>query len=129
MKDALPRSVTVVKYGAVTSSDISIARQPCRYQLQSTQQRPVRRSGIIECRKVFSRANEHVRGRLRVDVFKREDVGIFVNDLGGDLLLADFAKQAIIAHRASPQLSSHRGAPQGARSLLRSSVSSLQTGM
>jgi hypothetical protein len=41
---------------------------------------------------MLPRTNQNVRGRLRADVFKSEQLGIFVDNLRGNLFRADFAK-------------------------------------
>jgi hypothetical protein len=45
---------------------------------------------------MFLGDNQHVGRRLRMDVFKRKDVFVFKDFLGGNLAVYDSAKQAII---------------------------------
>src|SRR6266478_1396551 len=65
---------------------------------------------IVQRFEMLTRANQNVRGRLRADIFKREELWILIDDFRGDLLRGDLAEQAVGAHRFPPAgvLSSNR---------------------
>ncbi|MPM82084.1 hypothetical protein SDC9_129142 [bioreactor metagenome] len=44
---------------------------------------------------VFFRYDEHMHGRLRLNVMERDDLIVLIHLLGGDLSRYDFAKDAI----------------------------------
>jgi hypothetical protein len=64
----------------------------------AAEQRLVAGLGVVQRGEVFLWANENVRGRLRIDVFKGEHVLIFIDELRGRLFRANFAEQAVRVH-------------------------------
>src|SRR5713226_2263707 len=102
MKNRLPRAAAVVDNRAITLQQIALARDLRCGELQLSQQALFLGGRIVQRRKVFLRANQDVRGRLRADVLKGENLVIFIGDLGKNLFPRNLAKQAVGAHGFPP---------------------------
>src|SRR5882724_13038910 len=64
---------------------------------------------------MLSWADQDVCRRLRVDIFERKYFIIFINQLRGNFFAADFAKQAVCAHRFSPDETSSKRSTIGVK--------------
>src|SRR5258708_4798222 len=102
MEHALPCSAAIVQNRAITFEKVALARKLCGDKLDASQNLSVLGRSLVERHKMFARANQNVRGRLRMNVFKRENFRIFVNHLGRNLFLTDLAEQAVFAQRLPP---------------------------
>src|SRR5258708_38908283 len=98
MEDGLAGAGAVVEYGAVAREQVALGGQFGSYQLQLAEQRLVAGLGVVQRDKMFPGANQNVRRRLRVDVFKGEYVLVLINELRGNLFRANFAEQAVRVH-------------------------------
>jgi hypothetical protein len=73
----------------------SRAGELCRNEEKMAQQRRVFRLGLLERGQVFAGNHQQVDRRLRVNVCDRHGSVVFVNDLGGSLVVNDSAEKAI----------------------------------
>src|SRR5256885_2200423 len=102
MKNGLSCTGSGIHHRAVSRSQLEFSRQIRRYELQSAQYRLIFGRGLIQRGKMLARDDQDMRRRLGSDVFKRENVFILINHLGGNLLCSDFAKQTIGTHGLPP---------------------------
>src|SRR5271167_1954851 len=103
MENGLTSSATVVEDGAIAGMKIPLRSELGGNQLEFAEQRLIFRAGIVKSSKVFARANQNVGGRLRADIFKRENLVVFVNEFRRNLLGTDFAKKTIGVHHFTPE--------------------------
>src|SRR2546422_4900731 len=89
---------------------MAFARELGGDQLQLAEDGLLSWCGFGQRFKMFARANQNVRGRLRANVLKRENIRIFVHDFRRNLLRGDFAEQTVGTHRLPPA-----GAPSSRR--------------
>src|SRR2546425_7531542 len=110
MKDGLARAGAIVQHSSVAFQQLAFARQLRGDQLQLAEERLIFGRGVGQRFEMLTRANQNVRGRLRADIFKREEIGILIDDFRGDLLRSNLTEQAVSAHRFPPAgvLSSNR---------------------
>src|SRR5579859_1470304 len=102
MEDGLARARAVIEKRAVTCEEIALAGELRGNQMQLADQRLILGRRFVERNKMFSRAKQNMRWRLRADVLKRKDFGILVNDFRRNLFCRNFAEQAISAHQFPP---------------------------
>src|SRR2546426_518824 len=102
VKDRLARAGAIVQHSSVAFQQLAFARQLRGDQLQLAKERLIFGRGIGQRFEMLTRANQNVRGRLRADIFKREELWILIDDFRGDLLRGDLAEQAVGAHRFPP---------------------------
>jgi hypothetical protein len=95
MKHGLPRSWTHVKHGPVSLFDIPLARNLSRCEVAAANHFRVVSLRFLQSCKMFLGDDQHMRGSLRVDVFKGEHVLVFVNFLGGNLAAENAAEKAV----------------------------------
>jgi hypothetical protein len=98
VKNGLACAAPVIHHRPVTVEQIQFAGKLRGNELQFSENRLIFGSRVVERREVFAWANQYVGGRLRADVFKREYLIVFVNDLGRNLPRRDLAKQAVSVH-------------------------------
>ena len=72
VKHRLPGAAAVVEDRAVAIGQLSFAGKLCGKQLQAPEHRAIFRARVGERNQVFPRTDQDMRGRLRVNVFKRE---------------------------------------------------------
>jgi hypothetical protein len=94
MEDGLSGAKADVKYGAVSLLDIALAGDLGGGQVAAADEFGIRGLGFIQSREMFFRNNQHMCGSLRVDVLEGEDVGIFIDFLGGNLAPEEAAEKA-----------------------------------
>jgi hypothetical protein len=92
MKNGLARSAAAVDYRTVAIEEIALTGDLRRDQMKFAKDDLILADSIAQRCEVLPRANENVRGRLRTDVFKGENLVVFVNDLGRNLLAPDLAE-------------------------------------
>src|SRR5215467_4162600 len=107
MKYGLAGAATGVDDGTV-AAEILLARDFGGNRGDSAEHGFVFRLGIGQRCEMLSGADQDVRSGLRVDVLEGEDVGVVVNQFGGNLLCSDFAEQAVSAHWPSSAGASSR---------------------
>jgi hypothetical protein len=95
VEDRLSRSRADVENGAVSLLDVALACNLCGGEVAAADDCGISGVRFLQSGKMFLRNNEDVRGRLRIDVFEGEDVGVFVNFLGGNLAAKNAAKEAV----------------------------------
>src|ERR1700751_4489370 len=122
MEPGLAGAAAVIEDGPVPRQEMTFLSKLCRDELQFSEQTLLGRGGVMQCGKVFTRADENVSGGLRTDVLESEDVVILIDDLGWNFLGADLAEQAILVHYLTPDAagSSRRTTKSAKPSLLRS---------
>ena len=103
MKDGLSRAAAIVENGAIAGEQIAFLGEFRCNQLQFPEHRLIFRGGIVQRGKMFSRADQNVRRSLRVDIFKRKHLFIFINEFRRNLLRGDFAEQTIRVHHFTPE--------------------------
>src|SRR5208337_3097405 len=97
------RAASIVKYSAVSRQQAALLGNLRRRHLQLAQQRRILRAGLVQRREMLARAQQYVRGRLRVDVLERKNLFVVQHQLRGDFLRTDFAEQAIRVHHFPPE--------------------------
>src|SRR5579883_839304 len=102
MKHGLAGAAPGVHNRAISPEQIAFASQLRGDHLNLAKHRLVSRRCLVQRFEMSARANENVRGRLRVNVLKRENIGVLVHQFRRNLLAADFAEEAIRAHRFAP---------------------------
>ncbi len=103
MKHGLSRARAHVKHRAVSLLDVALASNLRRHQVAAAYGFGVRSLGFFQSGKMFLGDNQHMRGRLRIDVFKSKYVLVFVHFLRRNLAAENAAEQAIrcgIGHRS-----------------------------
>ena len=95
MKDRLSRAGADVEDRAVSLLDVALARDLRGGEMAAADDLGVRGLGFFQSRKMFLGNDEHVRGRLRTDVFEGEHMLVFVNFLRGNLAADDAAEKAV----------------------------------
>lgn len=84
-----------IKNGAVSLLDVALTGDLGGGQMAAADEFGVGGLGLFQSRKMLLGNDENVRGRLRVDVFKGENVVVLVNFLGRNLAADDAAEEAI----------------------------------
>jgi len=103
MKDGLSGAGADVEDGAVSLLDLALACDLGGGKVATADDFCVGRLGLFQSGKMFLGNDENVRGSLRLDVFKGEDMVVLVNLFGGDLAANHSAEEAVgIGHRDSP---------------------------
>src|SRR5208283_418950 len=103
MKHTLPRAAPVVEYCAIPRQQTAFLRNLCRRHLQLAQQRRIFFAGLMQRREMLARAQQYVRGRLRVDVLERKNLFLVEHQLRRNFLRTNFAEQAIRVHQFPPE--------------------------
>ena len=101
MEDNLPAGALDIHCNSI-ARQLMICRDTFRRKHQTACQLRIFILETIECREVTPRNNQNMRRRLRIDVFERDDVVIFVDDIGLELAGYEFTEQAIrirLSHR------------------------------
>lgn len=100
VKHGLARARADVEDGAVAMLDVALAGDLRCGEMAAANDFCVSGFGFFQIRKMPLRNNEHVGGRLRMDVLEGVNILIFMNLLGGNLAADDAAEKAIrIRHR------------------------------
>ena len=81
MEDGLACASAVVHHCAVAFGEIALAGELRRDHLEAAQEQSVGWRGVAERLDVLARADQDVRGRLRVDVFEGEDLVVLADKL------------------------------------------------
>ena len=84
MKHRLSRPRSDVEHGAVSLFDVALARNLGGGQVAAAYRFSVSSLRLFQSSEMFLRDDQHVRGRLRIDVFKGEDVIVLLDFLGGN---------------------------------------------
>src|SRR6266849_883633 len=95
MEDGLAGAGAVVEDGAVAGEEIFFGGEFRGDHQELAEERLVFGWGVVKGFKMFARAEEDVYGSLRADVFKSEEIGVFVDKFRGNFFRADFAEEAI----------------------------------
>jgi hypothetical protein len=98
MKDGLAGATAVVEYRAIAGVKIALGGELRGNEQKSAQERLIAVLCVVESRKMPPGADENVCRRLGIDVFERKDVVIFVNELRGNFLGANFAEKTVRVH-------------------------------
>ena len=89
------RTRSYVQHGAVAVLDISLARDSCCREMTTSDDFGIAFLGFFESRKMRLRNNQHMRRSLRIDIFEREHMRVFMNLLGGNLSANNAAEKTI----------------------------------
>ena len=101
MKNRLSRAASIIGHRAVTVREIAFR---CKFrgdELHATEQRGVLGRSFRQRDQMLPRANQDVRRRLWLDVFKREYFIVGIDELRRNFFSADFAEQAIVHEGSS----------------------------
>ena len=98
VKDGLSRASAGIDYRAVARLQIAFACELRGDELEFAEDGLIGDGGFLQRRKMFARAQQNVRRRLRADVFEGEKFGVLIDKLGGNFFGGDFAKKAIGTH-------------------------------
>lgn len=104
VKDGLSRSGAHVEDSAVPLLDLALTCDGSRSQVTAADQFGVVGLGFFQSREMFLRNYQHMRRGLRVDVFEREHMLVFMDFLGWNLSANDAAEKTIgIGHSVQYQ--------------------------
>jgi len=95
MEDRLARTWAHVQDGAVALLDVPLASDMGGSQVAAANQFRVFGPSLLQSCKMFLGNHQHVRGRLRLDVLKREDILVFVDFFRWNLAADDAAEKTI----------------------------------
>ncbi len=97
VEDGLTRGFAVVGHGAVAIGvEMQVAGDLSETNKSHSDRRGVGFGKVVKTGDVFARNDDDVCRRLRIDVVKSDDVGVFVDFLCGNLAIRDAAKKAAI---------------------------------
>ena len=105
MKHRLPSSRTHVQHSAVSLLDVALACNLSRRQVAAANHFGVFGLRLFQSRKMFPGNDQHMRGSLRVDVFKGQHVLVLVNLLGGNFAAENAAEKAVAGRVGHAKLS------------------------
>jgi len=108
VEDGLPGAGADVEDGAVSLLDVALARYLGGGQVATADDLGVAGLSLFQSGKMLLGNNEHVRGRLGIDVFEGEHMVVFVHLLGGNLAAEDAAEKTIGGSVSHGLLSFHR---------------------
>ena len=101
MRNFLAGVAAVVEDETVAASDeAEVFCDGGGFYQQMAEDGVVGRGGVFEGGNGFARDDEDMCGRHGLDVPKRDDVFVFVDDVGGDFFVADFLEEGF--HENSP---------------------------
>src|SRR5262252_1289374 len=106
VEHSLACAATGVDNGAVASFELSFPREVGRDNGHGTEHCFVLCTRFRQRCKMLFRANQNMRGRLRVDVLEGENVGVLINHFGWNLFCRNFTEQAVGAHGSPSQATS-----------------------
>jgi hypothetical protein len=95
VEDGLSGAGADVEHGAVSVLDFALAGDLCGGEVATSDDFCVSGFSFFQSGKMFFGNDQNMRGRLRVDVFKGEDMIVFVDFLGGNLAADNAAEEAI----------------------------------
>jgi hypothetical protein len=95
VKDGLSGTGADVEDGAVALLDVALAGDVGGGEVAAADEFGVGGFGLFQAGEMFLGNDEDVRGRLRVDVFEREDVVVLINFFRGNIALDDAAEEAM----------------------------------
>ena len=95
MENGLSGTGADVKDSAVSLLDVALAGDLGGGQVAASNDFGVRGLGLLQSCKVFFGNDQDVCGGLRIDVFKGEDMVVFVNFFCGNLATDDAAEKAV----------------------------------
>src|ERR1700734_2833452 len=96
VEDRLPRTRAHVKHRTIAVLDVALASNLRGYKLAVADDLSVLRSGLFKVDNVALRNDEHMRWRLRINVFKGVNLLVLVHSLRWNLAGNDFAEQAVV---------------------------------
>ena len=92
MKNRLAGAGTIVEDRAISIEQIAFSGELRGNQMQLADDRLILVRRVVKRNEVLSRDKQNVRRRLRADVLERENVRVFVDNFGWNLLRSDFAE-------------------------------------
>ena len=95
MKDRLPCAGTDVENCAISVFDVALTRDLGRDEMASADDFGVGCLGFFQSREMFFGNDQYVCWRLRIDVFKGENMVVFMDFLCGNFSANDAAKEAV----------------------------------
>jgi hypothetical protein len=95
VKHRLARLRSHIQHRAVTIFNSALPPNLRRHQIESPNQLGVLCPSLVQSANMLFRNDKHMRGRLGLNVLKRQGVLIFEHFLGGNLSAHNFAEQAI----------------------------------
>jgi len=102
VEHGLPRAPPVVENCPIAIGELAILGKLRGDELQLAKHGCVLRSGLGQRDNVLPRADEDVAGRLRLNIFKREDFRVLVYDFRLYFFFSDLAEQAVV-HKEHPE--------------------------
>jgi hypothetical protein len=102
--NGLARAATIIHHHPIAWRQIALRRELRGHEQRAPQKRTVLFHGVAELLEMLARADQDVRGRLRRDIFKGEELGVFVDELRRHFMFADLAKDAVghLGHLCKP---------------------------
>jgi hypothetical protein len=102
MGDRLAGALLAINHESVTIGQSQLPRQLGRDQVQVTDQVAILRLKIGVGRNHFPWNEQYVDRRLRIDVMKGDALLVFVDQLGGNLLIGDLQEEIVRHHGQVP---------------------------
>ena len=102
MKHRLACSAPVVQHCAVAGGQLAVRGKLRGDELQFAEHGGVLGAGIRQRSQMLARADEHVAGRLRLNILEGKQIGILVYEFRRDFFFSDFAEQAVV-HQGHPE--------------------------
>jgi len=97
VKDGLARSGPDVQHSPIASLDVPLARDLRGREVAAANDLGVAFLRFFQPREMPSRNDQYMGGRLWIDVFKGEHMGVFMDLFGGNFTADDAAEKAIRA--------------------------------
>ena len=97
VENRLTRTAVAVEHGSVSVLVVTVfLRQSCRMLDDLSHQNLVIVLQVIQRGNVTARDEEHMEGRLRIDILKRKDTVVLVNDRRRNFAGGDPAKETVL---------------------------------
>ena len=97
VKNRLTRTAVAVEHGSVSVLVVTvILRQSCRMLNDFPHQNLIIVLQVVQRGNVTARDDEHIEGRLWIDILKRKDAVVLVNDRRRNFAGGDPAKETVL---------------------------------
>jgi hypothetical protein len=116
VKHRLPRAGANVQHSSIPALNLAVTRDLRRGKVTASDDLCVGSFRFFQSGEMPLGNNQNVSGRLRLNIFKGENVFVFINFLGGNIAANDATKKTIgIGHiESSPKTYHSRGRPVSA---------------
>src|SRR5271170_7435564 len=112
VKDGLSRARANVQHCAVSLLNVALPRDLSGGEVAAPDEFSITGPRLFQSREMLARNDQHMRGRLRIDVFEGEDVLVLVNLFRRNLAVKNTAEKTAggsVSHRRRERLRSPEG--------------------